>query len=47
MGAILYWILFAAAVIGWAVWAYVVLFGSVGYTRNSVESTPTGEDGRH
>jgi fatty acid desaturase len=21
--------------------------GSIGYTRNSVESTPTGEDGRH
>lgn len=47
---ILYWIAFGLAVAAWAVWAYVVFFGvsgPLGYTRNSVESTPTDEDGRH
>jgi hypothetical protein len=46
---ILYWILFGAVVIAWAVWAFVVLFGGgpLGYTRNSTESTPTRKDGNH
>jgi hypothetical protein len=44
---IVYWGVFALTVLIWFVWAYVVFFGGVGYTRNSTESTPTGEDGRH
>ena len=47
-GAILYWIGFGFVVVIWLAWGYAVLFGDGGgFTRSSVESTPTGRDGRH
>jgi len=46
---ILYWLVFALVVVGYLVGVYVILFGNsgLGYTRNSVESTPTDRHGQH
>jgi hypothetical protein len=48
-GTILYGIAFGVAIVGWVIWAWVVIVGGgpLGYTRNSVESTPTDRDGNH